>query len=142
MEIVNFIRKHPEHKLGDDTIAAWITMASGLSVNAYADKMAKTSEWGTGLEIAVCSALKEVNVHVHQKMYGRIIEFNAPLADSSIQTVHICYDGVEHYDALNVHRDTTTRSVSDHIGAALNHALNNNFMTGGGEEGAVAQESR
>ena len=53
-----------------------------------------------------------------------------------------------HYDALDVtHKKTTdivpgiTGRVSD-IGAILNHALNNNFMRGGGEEGAVAQESR
>lgn len=59
--------------------------------------------WGGGIEMAACSRLKQVNVHVYEQKGGnnfkRISCFNNPKA---VKTVHVLYQGRMHYDALVV----------------------------------------
>ena len=68
IDIVNFIGKHPGHKIAGVSIAEWVNLDSELSVEAYAEEMAKESSWGGALEIAVCGIVKGVNIHVYQAM--------------------------------------------------------------------------
>ena len=68
LDIANFIREHPEHKIAGVTIADWVHLDSELSVDAYSKTMTKESSWGGALEIAVCGILKGVNIHVYEAM--------------------------------------------------------------------------
>ena len=147
MDIVHFIREHPEHKIGEFTIADWISLDSKnsdepMSVDAYAQWLSKGSSWGGALEIAVCSILKDVNIHVWQRVQGGGYRRmpGVPSASSTDRTIHICFKGgihngkqYGHYDALNVRAEITTG-----IGATLlNHAMFNdeNTMRGGASAG-------
>ena len=147
MDIVHFIREHPEHKIGEFTIADWISLDSKnsdepMSVDAYAQWLSKGSSWGGALEIAVCSILKDVNIHVWQRVQGGGYRRmpGVPSASSTDRTIHICFKGgihngkqYGHYDALNVRAEITTGSGA----TLLNHAMFNdeNTMRGGASAG-------
>ena len=52
---LNFIRMHPEYEIAGVTIADWINLDSELSVDAYAQKMAKKCSWGGGEVVTIDS---------------------------------------------------------------------------------------
>ena len=55
--------RNPKLEISGDTIEEWVNWDANTSVSSYARRMAVTG-WGGGIEMAVCSILKKVNVHV------------------------------------------------------------------------------
>lgn len=99
-QLASFIGKNPKLDIAGDTIEEWVQWDSNLKVSDYARRMA-VSGWGGGLEMAICSLLKKVNVHVYERTregFKRISCFDAP--EVSNKTVHVLYQGGVHYDAL------------------------------------------
>jgi len=80
----------------------WILWDSGLSVHDYAARMEKGCHWGGAIELAMCSAMKNVNINVYERVsegYKRITSF---ALDGVEQTIHLLYSGRVHYDALRM----------------------------------------
>lgn len=88
-------------KISGDTLQEWVQWDANSSVAAYARRMA-SGGWGGGIEMAVCSMLKKVNVHVYEGKRGggfeRISCFDSPVKTKT--TIHVLYQGGVHYDAL------------------------------------------
>lgn len=98
--MAKFIGSNPKLDIAGDTIEEWVSWDSSLLVKDYAKRMA-VSGWGGGLEMAACSLLKRVNVHVYERGSGgfkRISCFDCP--EAAKKTVHVLYQGGVHYDAL------------------------------------------
>lgn len=99
-EIANFIEQNPRLEISGDTLEEWIRWDANASCSAYARRMA-SGGWGGGIEMAACSRLKHVSVHVYERLrsgeFKRISCFNHPSAKC---TVHVLYQGGVHYDAL------------------------------------------
>lgn len=100
-EIAKFIEVSPSMKIAGDTLEEWVRWDSRSSVGQYARRMA-CGGWGGGIEMAACSHLKRVNVHVYESRGGgyefkRISCFDSPGAN---RTIHVLYQGGVHYDAL------------------------------------------
>lgn len=100
-EIANFLQANPSLKIAGDALEDWVKWDSNSSISDYARRIA-VSGWGGGIEMAACSLLKNVNVHVYETQRGqsefkRISCFDSPSATS---TVHVLYQGGVHYDAL------------------------------------------
>mmetsp|Transcript_8200 Transcript_8200/g.20359 ORF Transcript_8200/g.20359 Transcript_8200/m.20359 type:complete len:370 (+) Transcript_8200:214-1323(+) len=99
-QIADFVSANPKLEIAETPMNDWVKWDSGTSVQQYASKMA-VSGWGGGIEMAACSHLKKVNVHVYEKTlfgnYKRISCFDVPNAR---QTLHVLYRGGVHYDAL------------------------------------------
>lgn len=99
-QLAKFIGSNPKLDIAGDTIEEWVSWDSSLLVKDYAKRMA-VSGWGGGLEMAACSLLKRVNVHVYERGSGgfkRISCFDCP--EAAKKTVHVLYQGGVHYDAL------------------------------------------
>eukprot|EP00928_Gymnodinium_smaydae_P061731 TRINITY_DN45753_c0_g1_i1.p1 TRINITY_DN45753_c0_g1~~TRINITY_DN45753_c0_g1_i1.p1 ORF type:complete len:368 (+),score=28.08 TRINITY_DN45753_c0_g1_i1:67-1170(+) len=100
-ELANFIQQNPQVKISGDTLEEWVRWDANTSVSNYARRIA-SSGWGGGIEMAACSILKNVNVHVYERKrggaYERISCFDCPRATK--RTVHVLYQGGVHYDAL------------------------------------------
>ena len=101
-EIAAFIREHPELEIAETPMRDWVKWDSGKSVSSYASSMA-VSGWGGGIEMAACSHLKKVNVHVYERSmlgaYKRISCFDFDEKPGR-KTLHVLYCGGVHYDAL------------------------------------------
>jgi len=101
-ELAGFLQQSPKMEIAGDTIEEWIRWDSSSTVADYARRMAM-SGWGGGIEMAACSLLKNVNVHVYENARGagnefkRISCFDCPNAS---KTIHVIYQGGVHYDAL------------------------------------------
>lgn len=99
-EIAHFIAGNPRLEIAGDTLEEWVRWDRNVSCQSYARSM-EVSGWGGGIEMAACSHLKKVNVHVweHAQRGGfrRISCFNHPSAQ---RTVDVLYRGRMHYDAL------------------------------------------
>lgn len=100
-EIASFLQANPSLEISGDTLEEWVRWDSHASLADYARRMA-VSGWGGGLEMAACSLLKGVNVHVYENArrgleFKRISCFDCP---SAARTVHVLYQGGVHYDAL------------------------------------------
>jgi hypothetical protein len=103
-EIAGFVQQNPEVKIAGDTLEEWVKWDSNSTVTEYARRMA-VSGWGGGIEMAACSLLKNVNVHVYENggrgysgEFKRISCFDTP--SNPRCTVHVLYQGGVHYDAL------------------------------------------
>lgn len=103
-ELADFVEKNPEFEIAGDTLEEWIRWDANTSCRTYADRMATTNSWGGGVEMAVCSHIMRVNVHVYEQKKGaqagqfkRISCFNNP---SAHKTIHVLYQGRMHFDAL------------------------------------------
>jgi hypothetical protein len=97
-EVCRFIREHPETRICDTTIKDWVKYDSSGSVQSYADKMSG-SAWGGGIEMAVVTLMRRVNVHVYESSragYKRISTFDV----GSDKTVSVLYQGRMHFDAI------------------------------------------
>eukprot|EP00440_Ansanella_granifera_P052252 gb/GFBE01056657.1/.p1 GENE.gb/GFBE01056657.1/~~gb/GFBE01056657.1/.p1 ORF type:complete len:408 (+),score=57.63 gb/GFBE01056657.1/:1-1224(+) len=103
-EIAAFLQQNPSMQIAGDTLEEWVKWDSNSSVNEYARRMS-VGGWGGGIEMACCSLLKGVNVHVYEHMgsrgasseFKRISCFDAP---NAARTIHVLYQGGVHYDAL------------------------------------------
>lgn len=102
-KIANFIAANPNLHIADDPLKEWVLWDSGQSVKEYAAAMA-VSGWGGGIEIAACSQLYKVNIHIYEAdpksdEYVRISCFNLDSSKTK-KTLHLLYHGRNHYDAL------------------------------------------
>lgn len=103
-EIAGFLQHNPSLQISGDTLEEWVRWDSNSTVNDYARRIA-VSGWGGGIEMACCSLLKNVNVHVYENSgsrscgaeFKRISCFDSPNAQ---KTIHVLYQGGVHYDAL------------------------------------------
>jgi len=98
-EIARFLEDNPTLEIAGDTLEEWVQYDTGSSITSYARKMS-TGGWGGGIEMAACSQLKKVNVHVyehHSSAFKRISCFDCKNAK---RTIHVLYMGRMHYDAL------------------------------------------
>lgn len=98
-EIASFLQANPSREIAGDTLEEWVRWDANSSVADYARRMA-VGGWGGGIEMAACSLLKHVNVHVYESAGGefkRISCFDAP---GACKTIHVLYQGGVHYDAL------------------------------------------
>jgi len=100
-ELADYISKNPKAEIAGDTLEEWVRWDTNASAATYARRMACRG-WGGGIEMAVCSLLKKVNVHVYERRrsggYERISCFDSPVRTDA--TIHILYQGGVHYDAL------------------------------------------
>lgn len=105
-ELMDFMLRHPKLEIAGDTLEEWVRWDKNFSISEYTTTMSHGG-WGGGMEMACCSILKKVNVHVYEKEsrlgggYKRISCFDSPGAMTA-QTVHVLYQGRMHYDALLV----------------------------------------
>eukprot|EP00928_Gymnodinium_smaydae_P074228 TRINITY_DN57297_c0_g1_i1.p1 TRINITY_DN57297_c0_g1~~TRINITY_DN57297_c0_g1_i1.p1 ORF type:complete len:440 (-),score=59.17 TRINITY_DN57297_c0_g1_i1:57-1376(-) len=104
-QLALFVYQNPGLTISGDTVEEWVRWDSGLTCQQYAKRQA-LSGWGGGIEIAACSILKRVNVHVYEcrtpgntAEYKRISCFDFPQAT---KTIHILYMGGMHFDALRL----------------------------------------
>jgi len=101
-ELANFLQQNPSLQIAGDTLEEWVRWDSNSTVSDYARRIA-VSGWGGGIEMAACSLLKHVNVHVYEAVgracseFKRISCFDAP---GAAKTIHVLYQGGVHYDAL------------------------------------------
>lgn len=96
------MRRNPGLKIAGDTLEEWVRWDTNSSIPAYTRRMA-AGGWGGGIEMAVCSCLLKVNVHVYERRgrrgaFERISCFDSPKPTN--RTVHVLYQGGVHYDAL------------------------------------------
>lgn len=100
-ELARFIEQNPDLEIAGDKLEEWIRWDANCSVSTYARNMS-CGGWGGGIEMAACSHLKEVNVHVYESRwfggYKRISCFDCP--QPTQRTLHVLYQGGVHYDAL------------------------------------------
>jgi len=100
-ELANFIETNPGVEIAGDTIEEWVRWDADTSVTTYARRMA-VGGWGGGIEMAACSLLKKVNVHVYERRwfggFRRISCFDCP--EVTERSIHVLYQGGMHYDAL------------------------------------------
>jgi len=101
--LARWVALNAQLRIADTPVAMWVKWDSGLSPEAYANRMSRYG-WGGGIEMAACSRLMGVNVWVYERSkggYERISCFDAPKAQNpNASTVHILYCGGVHYDAL------------------------------------------
>lgn len=98
-EIGRFIEKNGSLSIAETPLKEWVKWDSGTSVSTYASRISR-SGWGGGIEMAACSRMRGVNVHVYERSsvgYKRISCFDVP---GATRTVHVLYRGGVHYDAL------------------------------------------
>lgn len=100
-ELAAFVSRHPQLEIAGDTLEEWVRWDANTTCEKYARRMA-SGGWGGGIEMAACSRLRKVNVHVYERrdsQFKRISCFNYPKAHD---TIHVLYQGRMHYDALVV----------------------------------------
>ena len=99
-EIGLFIGKFPHFQVADSPISDWIEWSCKTDAKTYAKSIAWTDRWGGGIELAVCSHLFNVNIHVYQRegtTFRCISSFGNAVSEN---TINVLYVGRSHYDAL------------------------------------------
>ena len=101
-QIAGWIAANPKKEISGDQLKEWIEWDGGGSVASYTSKMGRSNgPWGGGIEMAACSVIYSVNIHVYERAqrggYKRISCFDVPGAS---KTIHVLYTGSMHYDAL------------------------------------------
>eukprot|EP00804_Cyclotella_cryptica_P023163 CCRYP_000378-RA/>CCRYP_000378-RA protein AED:0.02 eAED:0.02 QI:929/1/0.66/1/0.5/0.33/3/111/1239 len=104
-KIASFVGANPNLLIAEDPLKEWILWDSGKSVQDYAAAMA-VGGWGGGVEIAACSHMYNVNIHVYETdpksdEFVRISCFNLD-SPKRRKTLHVLYHGRNHYDALQL----------------------------------------
>lgn len=105
--IAAFIASQPSLRISDTAVREWVRWDAGCSVQTYTQRMSRGG-WGGGIEMAACSLMEGVNVHVYERCrrggqqgFQRISCFDVPNKQgSSKATLHVLYCGGVHYDAL------------------------------------------
>lgn len=100
-ELAQFVQQNPRVEISGDTIEEWVKWDANTSVASYCRRIA-SGGWGGGIEMAACSLMKRVNVHVYERRraggFERIACFDSPTKTD--RTIHVLYQGGVHYDAL------------------------------------------
>lgn len=103
-QLARFIMDNPRLEIAGDTLEEWVQWDANTTCDVYARRMAQ-SGWGGGIEMAACSHVWKVNVHVYEQKQGghfrRISCFDHPDKQAK-RTVNVLYRGRMHFDALVV----------------------------------------
>lgn len=112
--IADHLEEHADDRVSGSAYRDYIWWDHGLTVEAYCHKMRKDGVWGGAIEIAACTQMYGVNVHIYvpeqddrahapnkQKVerFRRIAAFGE---DQDKPTVTITYMLRCHYDALQI----------------------------------------
>jgi len=113
-QIADYLEAHADDPVSGSAFRDYIWWDHGLTVEAYCQKMRKDGVWGGAIEIAACTRMHGVNVHIYvpaqddrahapdkQKVesFRRIAAFGE---DQDKPTVTITYMLRCHYDALEI----------------------------------------
>lgn len=74
---------------------------AGNDIDAYIDRMSKIGEWGDQLTLLALSQALNVNIHLLHAD-GNIIRFPQPANANALTTLHIGFNGFNHYWSLKV----------------------------------------
>merc|ERR1712110_415545 len=89
-ELASFVEQNPHLEISGDTLEEWVRWDVNCAVSTYARRMA-VGGWGGGIEMAACSLLKRVNVHVYESRwlggYRRISCFECP--ERTSRNIHV-----------------------------------------------------
>ena len=97
-EICAFIKDNPQLLFSETPLSQWVEWDSQTNVGEYSRKMSQGS-WGGGIEMAVTSRIKQVNIHVYEvnrEGYKRISAFDYPDRPEDKQIVRVLYRGGVH----------------------------------------------
>lgn len=98
--IALFLHTNPE--LYDEIKAKdFIEWAGEGDLGEYASRMARSSTWGTAVEIKACCELYDVDITVHVLYTGREIKFESIYNPRKV--IHISYTG-SHYEPMYAER--------------------------------------
>ena len=97
--IADWIASHPRYEIAETPVSDWVRWDSNCSVTTYARRM-RVGGWGGGIEMAACSVVHNVNVHVYEKKRGSYKRISCFDAEGARKTLHVLYGGRMHYDAL------------------------------------------
>jgi hypothetical protein len=98
-DICSFINHNPNLLISDTPLKDWVKWDTGTSVSDYVRKMSRGS-WGGGIEMACLSQMKQVNVHVYERVstgYKRISAFDYLPDAKSRPIIRVLYCGGVHY---------------------------------------------
>eukprot|EP00440_Ansanella_granifera_P007049 gb/GFBE01007636.1/.p1 GENE.gb/GFBE01007636.1/~~gb/GFBE01007636.1/.p1 ORF type:complete len:292 (+),score=61.27 gb/GFBE01007636.1/:1-876(+) len=98
-ELMDFLQRNPKLEIAGDTLEEWVQWDANTSVAEYTRRMFYGG-WGGGIEMACCSVLKQVNVHVYEKAAGGFKRISCFDVARPRKTVHVLYQGRMHYDSL------------------------------------------
>ena len=98
--IAQWIGKNGSYVIADSPLSDWVKWESSSSVSSYARRMAGGNGWGGAIEMAACSRLKGVNVHVYERARGGFKRISCFNVNGATRTIHVLYGGRVHYDAL------------------------------------------
>ncbi|KAJ9468009.1 hypothetical protein DIPPA_23056 [Diplonema papillatum] len=101
-ELCAWIKCNPMCPIAETPLKDWLWWDSKLSPADYASRMSYAG-WGGGIEMAACSHLNRINIHVWEQNkngpgYRRISCFDSP--PPAARTIDVLYQGGVHYDAL------------------------------------------
>lgn len=105
-QLADFVMRNASREIAGDTIEEWIRWDTSSSVAEYT-RMISVRGWGGGIEMAACSIMYGVNVHVYEPRNGgtafqRISCFDSPVPTNT--TINVLYRGGMHFDALVLNR--------------------------------------
>jgi hypothetical protein len=101
-QIASFMEKTPNVEIADTPLSDWVKYDSGASAGEYAKMMSYGSRWGGAIEMAACTRLFNVNVHVYSRTsrgYTRISTF---ANKDARHTVSVNYEGNCHYNSIEI----------------------------------------
>jgi hypothetical protein len=101
-EISDFIINNPEYEISETPLTKWVEWDTSMSPKQYAASIAR-GQWGGGIEMAIVSALRNVNIHVYERQFSilggvkRISAFDHPLEPEKKKVIRVLYCGRNHY---------------------------------------------
>ena len=99
-ELAQWIERNPSYKISETPLSDWIRWDSNCSVAQYAKRMGQGMVWGGGIEMAACTVVHRVNVHVYEKRGSGFKRISCFDTTSAKGTVNVLYGGRMHYDAI------------------------------------------
>lgn len=98
-EIASFLLRSANMEIAGDTLEEWVRYDGNASMSSYATRMS-SGGWGGGIEMAACSRLKGVNIHVYESAPSGFKRISCFDSEKAARTIHVLYQGRMHYDAL------------------------------------------
>lgn len=105
--VCDFIERSPDEVLAGRPLRDWTLWESGQSCAEYAATMRSNGEWGGPLEMAVCSHMLGVNIHVYQEVpsggHQRLVAFDVEgkKVGPGTHVVNVAFQP-GHYDGFEV----------------------------------------
>mmetsp|Transcript_73884 Transcript_73884/g.131098 ORF Transcript_73884/g.131098 Transcript_73884/m.131098 type:complete len:399 (-) Transcript_73884:30-1226(-) len=100
--LMTYLEANPNVVIAGDKLEEWVQWDAGSTVAGYARRMKTEGSWGGGIEMACCSSMKGVNVHVYERCAGGFRRISCFQSAEARATIHVLYQGRMHYDALSL----------------------------------------